>query len=386
MPWSLPWWRRARRGTLRKIISEWRETLDSIEWPILALDLTGRITRLNRAAQRLAGLEFHELLERPVGAVGSWQPWREFADMVRVVGETRAGLSRHVTGDRGKAWQVSASFSTSPSAPGGRIIVVARDVTEVARLEAQLRRSETMAAMGTLVSGVAHEVRNPLFAISATIDALEARLGNREELGPFVGTLRGEVDRLRGLMRDLLEYGKPPVLDLRDVDVCEVVASAVRACEPLATRRQVAIRNGVEHGLPRLRLDPGRIAQVVQNLVENALHYSPAGAAVEILGAVFQANGRDWLEISVADHGPGFRPEDLPRIFDPFYTRRRGGTGLGLSIVKRIVEAHGGAVEAGNRPDGGAIMTLGLPLSVEAQGSDAPRLAGGNTPPPGSRI
>lgn len=243
-----------------------------------------------------------------------------------------------------------------------------------------------MAAMGTLVSGVAHEVRNPLFAISATIDAVEARFGHREELGPFVATLRGEVERLRGLMRDLLEYGKPPVLDLRDVNVGEVVASAVRACESLATQRQVAVRNRVEQGLPTFRLDPARIAQAVQNLVENALHYSPAGAAVEILGAVFPANGRDWLEISVADHGPGFRPEDLLRIFDPFYTRRRGGTGLGLSIVKRIAEAHGGIVDAGNGPDGGAIMTVTLPLSVETQGGDLPPLAPGDGPPSRSRI
>ncbi len=187
-------------------------------------------------------------------------------------------------------------------------------------------------------------------------------------------------------MGDLLEYGKPAVLDLHDVDAGEVVARALRACESLATERKVAVRNEVEPGLPKLRLDPGRIAQVVQNLVENAVYFSPAGAVVEIRGAVFPANGRDWLEISVADHGPGFRPEDLPRIFDPFYTRRRGGTGLGLSIVKRIAEAHGGTVEAGNGPAGGAIMTLTLPLSVEAQGGDALPLPEGSPPPPGSEI
>ncbi len=365
MTWSRRWGEGARSEALGRIASEWRETLDTIEWPILALDLEGRITRLNRAAQKLAGLEFHQILGRPVGAVGSWQPWRELAEMVREVGETSAGLSRHVAGDRGKAWQISASFSTSPVPRDARIIVVARDVTAVTQLEAQLRRSEAMATIGTVVSGVAHEVRNPLFAISATIDALEARFGSGEELRPFLATLRGEVDRLGRLMRDLLDYGKPPVLELCDVDVGDVVLSAVAACEPLARRRQVAIRNGVARGLATLRLDAGRIVQAVDNLVENALHYSPAGGTIEIDGAICPDDGKRWLEISVTDHGPGFRLEDLAHVFDPFYSRRRGGTGLGLSIVRRIAEAHGGTVEAGNGPEGGAVLSLRLPMSIE---------------------
>ena len=372
MPWRLRWRTSPRDDLIARVAVEWRETLDSIEWPILALDQEGRITRLNRAAQKLAGLEFSQLLGRPVGTVASWQPWREISDMARAVAETRTGASRHVTGDRGRAWQISASLSPNPSDECVRIIVVARDVTAVTHLEAQLRRAETMAAMGTLVSGVAHEVRNPLFAISATVDAIQARFGGREEIGPFVATLRGEVERLQVLMRDLLDYGSPHALDLHDVDPGEVVARALRACEPLATRREVAMRNGVGPGLPRIRVDPGRIAQVVQNLVENALHYSPAGTAVEIRAAIFPASGRDWLELSVADQGPGFQPEDLPRIFDPFCTRRRGGTGLGLSIVKRIAEEHGGTVDAGNRPEGGALMTLTLPCGPETHLDAAP--------------
>ncbi|HEY6097959.1 MAG TPA: histidine kinase dimerization/phospho-acceptor domain-containing protein [Anaeromyxobacter sp.] len=218
MSWNIPWRGRARVDALSRIVAEWRDTLDAIEWPILALDLDGRIARMNRAAQRLAGLAFDALLGRPVGALGSWQPWREISQMARAVVETRTGLSRQVAGDRAKAWHVSASFSAGTSAAGARIIVVARDVTAVTQLEAQLRRSETMAAMGTLVSGVAHEVRNPLFAISATVDALDARFGGREDLGAFVATLRGEVDRLGRLMRDLLDYGKPQALDLSWVD------------------------------------------------------------------------------------------------------------------------------------------------------------------------
>lgn len=362
MPWGFRWLRWGREDPFERIASEWRETIDAIEWPILTLHADGRISRVNRAAQRLAGLDFPQLLDRPVEALGSWQPWRAIAELAPAVAETRSTRSRHVTGDRGKAWQITASFCPSPSFGGNRVIVVARDVTVVAQLEAQLRKSETMAEMGTLVSGVAHEVRNPLFAISATVDAVEARLGDREELGPFVATLRGEVERLRRLMQDLLEYGKPSRLDLRDVDIADVVGVAVRACESLAARREVTLRNAVERRLARLRLDPGRLAQALQNLVENAVHHSPAGEAVEIAATALPGSSHGWIELSVADRGPGFRPDDFPRIFEPFFSRRHGGTGLGLSIVKRIAEAHGGAVEAGNGLHGGAIMTIKLPV------------------------
>jgi PAS domain S-box-containing protein len=377
MPFGLPGLARGRSEALERIAFEWRQTVDAIDWPILALDPEGRITRLNRSAQRLAGLDFDQLLGRPVGAVGSWQPWREIADMTQVVGETRTSLSRGVSGERGRAWHVSVSFSPAGSTQaGGRIIVVARDVTDVARLERRVQRTETMAAMGTLVSGVAHEVRNPLFAISAAIDALEARFHDQGDLEAFVATLRGEVGRLRHLMQDLLDYGKPSALERVEVDVAEVIASAIRASQALARERGVTLQNDVTPGI-RLQLDPGRIAQAVQNLVENAIHHSPPGVAIEVRSAVFSADGRDWLDVSIADGGPGFRPEDLRSIFEPFFTRRRGGTGLGLSIVKRIVEAHGGTVDAANRAEGGAVMTLSLPMSL-----DQPAL----TPPPRSRI
>lgn len=384
---GLGWWgRRKSEDKLVKAAREWRSTFDSIEWPILMLDIEGRITRLNRAAQMLAGLEFHQLLGRPVEAVASWQPWRKMAEVARVAAETRAGLSCHVSGDRSREWQVSASFVPGTPPEDDRITVVARDITEVIRLEAELRRSEAMAAMGRLVSGVAHEVRNPLFAFSATVDALEARLGAREEYAQFVTALRGELTRLGRLMRDLLDYGKPSGLELSEADIGDVVASAVRACKPLAKERQVAIHNRVESGLARLRLDQARVAQVVQNLVENALHYSASGAAVEVKGEVISVNNSRWIEIFVVDRGAGFRPEDLPRVFEPFHTRRRGGTGLGLSIVKRIVEAHGGTVRAANAPGGGAIMTFGLPLSEKSPGREGPQPVLGRPSASDSRV
>ena len=309
--WNLGSWRRRRGDAIVKAAAEWRATFDAIDSPILVLDRDVRVTRLNRAAQMLLGLEFKDLLGRPIGSITPWQPWQATAEIARDAGERGANVSRHVRGDRSKEWHLSASFVPGESREADRIIVLARDVTAVVRLEASLRRVEAMAALGTLVSGVAHEVRNPLFAISATVDALEARASGREELGPFVSTLRSEVDRLSRLMRDLLEYGKPPALELVEADIGQVVAKAVLGFEAHAAERQVAMRSRIEPGLARLRLNPGRIAQVVQNLVDNALQHAPRGTAIELLGAVTSDAPRR-VEVSVADRGPGFSPANLP--------------------------------------------------------------------------
>jgi signal transduction histidine kinase len=231
------------------------------------------------------------------------------------------------------------------------------------RLQASLRRSETMAAMGSLVAGVAHEVRNPLFGISSTLDAFEARFGAREEHQRYLNVLRGELNRLTELTRDLLEYGRPSSVELTPQRVEEVIAEAIHACELLAKRANVEIMNHIRQTFPPVLMDQRRLLQAFQNLFENALQHSPSGGIVELEAQAIQDQDDVWIDCVIKDSGPGFPPEDLRRIFEPFFTRRRGGTGLGLSIVQRIVEEHHGTILAGNRPEGGAIMAVRLPLA-----------------------
>jgi signal transduction histidine kinase len=222
----------------------------------------------------------------------------------------------------------------------------------------QLRRSEGMTAMGQLVAGVAHEVRNPLFGMTATLDAMERRFGMQEGGEPFLRALRRELDRLNLLMRDLLEYGKPPALQLTTDSLGTVVALAVRSCTPIAELASVHVESAVGPDVGELPMDPGRLAQVFKNLIENAIQHSPPGSKVRIESTL----GATEAAVSVLDSGPGFRNEDLPRIFEPFFSRRRGGTGLGLSIVQRIVEQHRGRIEVKNRREGGASVSVFLPV------------------------
>ncbi|HJQ26413.1 MAG TPA: PAS domain S-box protein [Blastocatellia bacterium] len=351
-----------KQAQLQEVIhqsaKEWRRTFDSVDTSLLILDLDDRIIRLNRAAKELSGLNYDEIIGQSSAAIGSGQPWQEAAALASRIREDRRTVSVQIQDEsRGTAWYITASILAGEGTDD-RIIIAARDITGMVKLQESLRRSETMSAMGALVAGVAHEVRNPLFSISATLDAFEARFGERSEYRQYINVLRGELNRLNDLMRDLLEYGKPFKLELSQGSIGKVVAKAIRACQVLASRSQVTFVNRVGDDLAPVMMDRRRAVQAFQNVIENAVQHSPAGAVVTVEAEQVCRGGTCWIACRVSDSGPGFRDDELPRIFEPFFTRRRGGTGIGLSIVRRIMEEHGGKVSASTRAEGGALVEL----------------------------
>ena len=357
--------------TLQALISrsalEWRLTFDALDFPLLLLEMDGRIVRMNEAARALAGVTFEAAIHRLLEVLGEGQPWPAVQHLLARVAATgeRAGAQTRQEGDR--VWDVTLSPVVGPNGDRWAIVVIL-DITERVRLQESLRHSETMSAMGALVAGVAHEVRNPLFGISATLDAFEARFKRRIEYRRYVDVLKERVGRLNELMQQLLDYGKPPRLDLVPAPPRKAMGAAAIACAPLAARSGVEIVLDVAEDLPSPRLDRNRIVQVFQNLLENAIQHSPAGSRVTFRAGL--AVDGSAIQFTVEDSGPGFRTEDLSHAFEPFFTRRRGGTGLGLSIVQRITEQHGGHVTAANRPGGGGVMTVWLPLPPAGAGPD----------------
>jgi PAS domain S-box-containing protein len=348
---------------LRRAALEWRETFDGLPLGVLVVDAESRIVRANRAAVEDSGrASWADLIDSPLADIGPGEPWAALGDMVRASRAGGASGPREVI-DRGtrRTWVVSASPLAGDGEGPGRLVLNFQDVTETARLKEQLRQSEKMAEIGSIVAGVAHEVRNPLFSISATLDAFESRFGKTEGYKRYLGILRGEIVRLTTLMKELLDFGRPSRPDFSECLLEDIVETAVLACQPLGRRKSVEVAWPQSATHPAVWVDRARMTQVVQNLVENAIHFSPAGGRVEIALRTAVNDEGEWVECAVQDSGPGFAPADLPRLFEPFFTRRRGGTGLGLSIVKRIVYDHGGDVAAENHPPGGAIVRVRLP-------------------------
>jgi PAS domain S-box-containing protein len=364
---------RARlEAALNKAAVEWRQTFDAIDFPIFILDQGNRIRRLNRAAQVASGRPFQDNLGRRIESVGDGEPWRRASALVSAAGDTvsevlqddGSGLTWELVARRFRVEEGGADHPDARGEPESLILLIARDITPTIRLRDSLRRSQTMAAMGSLVAGVAHEVRNPLFGISATLDAFEARFGSQPGYQTYTAILRGEVNRMSGLMRDLLEYGKRADDARSEGAIANVIGHALGGCAAIAERSRVSLACQVEPRLPALPMDFGRLVQVFQNLIENAIQHSPEEGTVTVTAGLAQEPAGSVLRATIDDQGPGFRPEDLGRVFEPFFTRRRGGTGLGLSIVQRILEQHGGTARAQNRDGGGGRVVVLLPLAA----------------------
>jgi PAS domain S-box-containing protein len=348
---------------LEKAALEWEMTFDSMEAPIVILDGGGRVARLNRAAKELAGQAgLAAVLDRDLADLGLGEPWRKAGEMAAEVRRLRSPVEAQVRdASSGKTWDLTAGPASDASGDAARVLVVARDVTRMIELQESLRRSETMSALGLLLAGVAHEVRNPLFSISANLDAFEAEFGTRSELEGLVTLMRTEVERLAALMRELLEYGRPAEPQRAPGRIDAVVADAVEWCSGLARKHDVTIANDVGGGLPQLLMDKKRLVQVLENLLQNAIQHSPKEGVVRVDAGIEEDARGAWVAVAVSDDGTGFAPGDLPQIFEPFFSRRRGGTGLGLAIAQRIVEEHGGTIAAANRTPGGARVVVKLP-------------------------
>ena len=346
--------------------------LESISDAFFAVDRDWRFTYVNQEAERLMRRSARELLGKRL--------WEAFApgEPALIAQELERAMKEHVTVScveyyaPYRAWVEVRSF---PASDG--LAVYFRDVTderraadEQRRLQESLRLSETMSAIGAVAAGVAHEVRNPLFGLSSTLDALRSSFPDQRELEPFIGTLRQQTERLGRLMADLLEYGKPSLGERTVVPFGDVLTRAIAHCEPMAIRAGVRVQPAFErHALPSLSMDRDRFSRAVQNLVENAIQHSNRDDAVRVEAYVLEGDDGGWVECCVIDHGAGIAPGDLPRLFDPFFSKRHGGTGLGLSIVERIVRQHGGSVTAVNGLVDGAVLKMRIPLG-RARGAE----------------
>ncbi|HET9525311.1 MAG TPA: ATP-binding protein, partial [Pyrinomonadaceae bacterium] len=352
--------------SLQQSAAEWRQTFNAMDFPVLIVDLAGTIKRSNVAAEQIAGIAAEELAGRTVGELGENQPWKKAAELIQNIRINPAPVSGEIKDEvSGRTWAITLYHINEFGTFSERAILIAQDISKRAELESSLRQSEMMSLLGSLVAGVAHEVRNPLFGISSILDAFETRFSDRTEYVRYTNVLRDEVGRLTVLMEELLEYGKPFRGELFLVSLEEMIARSIRACMPAAEVAQVSLESDVEEALPKIRIDRRRLSKVFVNLIENAIQHSPAKGVVRIEAQRVSDGGHEWVQCAIKDSGAGILAEDLPKIFEPFFSKRRGGTGLGLAIAQRIMQEHGGKLIAGNNPTGGACMIARFPTPTE---------------------
>ena len=334
---------------------------------ILVTDPEGTILYANHAMEDLTEYSRLELLGQSPRLLKSGQQDKNFYQgFWKTILAGRVWSGRFVNRRKGGGlYYAESTVSPVTDASGALTAFVCsqRDVTKELQWEEELLRARRLETVGLLAGVVAHEVRNPLFAISTLCAALEKNLGDAEQFKPFTTRIQEQVKRLGRLMSDLLMLGRP--LDLARFVPCnirEVIAEAIHALQEAGESGPERFSVEGPDFVPDTLGLPDRLVQVFQNLALNALNHSPPEETIRIAIAAIGPE----LRVTVSDLGPGL-PEDLGlRVFEPFQSRRSGGTGLGLAVVRQIVEAHGGRVSAENNAQGpGATFTVWLPLSNE---------------------
>ncbi|HEU5254530.1 MAG TPA: ATP-binding protein [Vicinamibacterales bacterium] len=320
---------------------------------VLVLDAAGRIQLANRAAQ--------SMLRMDTSSIG--RPYVEVIrhpDIAAQLGTALRGQeadSREIalTRDPGRTF-VARAAPVSRGGGGGAVIVL-HEITDLRRAD-QIRRD--------FVANVSHELRTPLTAIRGYVEALLDDRSDSEDTNKFLEIIARHSERMERLVSDLLRLARldarQEALDLASCDLQQLFNTVIGDVAQTAEAKHQQITTAVDGAGSRVTADPAKLHDVLRNLVENAVHYSPAHAAIR-LEATHQ-NGT--VRISVSDSGPGIPPEDLSRVFERFYRvdksrARPGGTGLGLAIVKHLIELHGGQAVAENRPEGGARFVITLP-------------------------
>src|SRR5271166_28694 len=373
------------RSDLRRLRSLHERTVGSLLSGLLTTDTTGIITSFNPEAEHITAISEELAVGRAIEDVlpGARERVMRPAEVGRT-GRTRARIlyKNHL----GATLHLGLAGSILREADGSAVghVVIFQDVTQVVEMEGELRRSERQAAIGRLSAAIAHEIRNPLAAISGSIQMLRSasQAAGDDDSRRLMEIVLRETERLDGLITDFLQYARPAPPKLGSVSLAPLVQDLVQMFEKSRSRENpIEVRVEVKEGLA-VTGDASQLRQLLWNLYLNAAQAMPAGGRLLIAASpapplpqggapagrnAAEGEGTHFLELVVADTGVGIAPEVIDRIFDPFFTTRREGSGLGLATVHRIVESHGGSLRVESTVGAGTTFRIRLPQAEEPQ-------------------
>ncbi len=336
-----------RRIDLRNLRTLHQDIVENIPSGIVTLDLEGRIASFNQGAQRIVGLTADEIQGK------NWRDtvFREIKQLEEFFSSptpTFDGLFQEIEVRHKGGHLTPIGINLTPLKSSDGVLVglvgIFQDLTERKKTEARLRQADRLATVGQLAAGLAHEVRNPLAAISGFIELMKEEGTARPQLLDIV--LR-EAERLKLVTGQFLDFAKPTLLSQRQCNVVALVAEAVslleRSCDS-AHPVTFSIQREAEEVM--VAGDPDQLKQALWNLGLNAIQAMQMGGKLSLaIRRQGPKNGDGWVAIELTDTGRGIPPGEVERIFDPFYTTRPGGTGLGLAITQKIIDNLGGRIE-----------------------------------------
>ena len=345
-----------------------RRLLESFPDLILVVDRGERYTFVSSRSRDLLGRPAEDMLGKKISDLEDHSP--ELAALYHsiVSGQEAFSAAEYGAKHRDGSWRTMRASGSQLVDGEGKItgvIISVRDITIERKLEQQVVQGERLAAMGAMIGGVAHELNNPLTSILGVSELLQDTETN-ETARKQLGMLQQQARRAAEIVQNLTYFSRPPAPGKSKINLVEIVERTLNLHAYSLRKNNISV-DFLKESVPYALGDPHQLMQVFLNLILNA---EQAIREVREKGTLRIRLGRTDTSVWVSflDDGPGIAKENLPSIFDPFYTTKRPGrgTGLGLSICKSVMKEHNGSVEAANAPDGGAVFTVALPLAVPA--------------------
>jgi signal transduction histidine kinase len=359
----------ATKEKLAKVQTTARAILESLVGGVLTLDTDGGVTIINRAACQILEIDsappYPDLDELP-------EKYRPLVGLIRKALDARQYVQDQdsvFVNSRNQQIVLRTSISEQVDEAGERvgIVVLVKDVSNLVTMESELRKRDRLAAAGTLAAGVAHEIRNPLSALE-----LNLRLLRDEVTGicPAGGDIEGyfeilsaETRRLNRITSNFLQLSRAEPLARVRVGVHQAVTQVARLVNREAEEKNISLVLDLVSDDPEVLGDSTKLEQVCLNILINAMQAMPTGGVITVTSCIDWSGGRKFLSLAFADQGVGISPENLPRLFDPYFTTRSDGTGLGLAIADRIVTDHGGKILVESSVGVGTVVTVCLPMA-----------------------
>lgn len=370
-----------RREMERRLYKEQefaRRLVDSFPDLIMVLDTQARFTFISPRIKNILGYDVEESLALGFGErthpEDRAELHRVFEEVIAQKGHPFASLEvrvRHKQGDwRLMRCSYSPLFTESGEIEG--VVISARDVTQLKRLEEKLIQSEKLAAMGQMLAGVAHELNNPLTAVLGVTELLRERSDLDVAARRQLDLTHRQARRAARIVQNLLDFSRPAAPQKKLVDLNSILERTLQLHEHALRRGNINVEFHPDPQLPCVVGDASQLIQVFLNLVSNA-EYAIREIRESGRMQVRLQRFADRVGVTVQDDGIGIRPEALPKLFDPFYTTKRpgGGTGLGLSICMAIIREHLGTIEVETLPAGGSAFTVFLPVAEQSQAAAA---------------
>jgi two-component system sensor histidine kinase HydH len=343
--------------TLAEMRSYTENVVESMASGLITVDTKGRIVSTNRKASHLLGWNTRQIQGR---ALESLIP-AQYLNINDVIEQKKGIIEREIDCPSEKGiLPLSVSVTPLKDSEGGSMgaVIIFRDLREIRELQKKVRRSERLAALGRLASGVAHEIRNPLSSIKGFAQYFRDKFDAGTEDKSYADIMIQEVERLNRVITQLLDFGRPKELHLGLHPLSQILEHPLQLIRADLDKRGIKL---IQSPFPKdeIKVDSDQITQALLNIFINAMESMEGGGELRV--EMVQKPERGGVEIWISDSGPGIHRENLSKIFDPFFSTKKKGTGLGLTITSNIIEAHEGEVMVESREGKGTTFKIFLP-------------------------